>query len=131
MPFLTPEGGLSDADLDQLIALGVIPEKQDILKEQMTRAQALRDKMPEMRSGGRVNTAAHPLEFLVQGLQGYKANKQLDDLRKQQSELMGEQVKGRRAFFEALQRRGSKPQVPGAPDMSLYGNDPNYDAGMI
>jgi hypothetical protein len=103
---------MSDEELQQLIALGVIPDKQGALDKQMSIAEQLRyHNKPEMRGNGRVQTAANPLEFLVSGLEGRKAGKELDALRKQQDELLKQQVGGRTTFFKNLRRR--KPQVPG------------------
>src|SRR5688572_19776481 len=106
MPFLNPEGYLddmSDEEIQQLIALGIIPDQQSDIKDQMKLAEQLRyNNSPEMRHGSRVSTAAHPLEFIASAIQGIKAQKQLEDLRKQQGSLLDEQVKGRSNFFKAL-----------------------------
>lgn len=100
------------------MALGIIPEQQDALSQQMKIAEKLRyGNNPEMRSNGRVSTAAHPLEFLAATLQGIKANKQIEELRKRQDELMQKQVEGRGLFYKKL--RGGPQQAP-APIMGDY-----------
>lgn len=110
MAFLTPEEEMSDEELQQLIALGIIPDKQNMLEQQLATAERLRyGNTPEMRGNGRVQTAAHPLEFLVNGIQGHKAGKQIDALRKQQDELLNQQVAGRKSFFNRLRNKPSQP----------------------
>lgn len=94
------------------MALGVIPDQQNLLKDQMAEASALRQNSragPQMRGNARVQTAANPLEFLASYLGDRKAGKELDALRKQQNELLQQQVKGRSAYYNALRRRGGPP----------------------
>lgn len=115
--FLDPED-MSDEDIQQLISLGIIPEKQDLLKGQLTEAQALRDRRPEMRSGGRTVTAANPLEFITQGMQSIKSQKEIEELRKQQNDLLQKQVTGRSAYLRALmqkQQGGDMSPIPQDP----------------
>lgn len=115
---------MSDEELQQLIALGVIPDKQDALSQQMKIAEQLRyHNKPEMRGNGRVQTAANPLEFLFAGLEGRKAGKELEALRKQQDELLGKQVAGRTSFFKNLRGR-RQPPVPSVTPA------PDYEEGM-
>lgn len=121
MAFLTPEGDLSDADLEQLMALGIIPDKQSGLQDQLTQAQKLRyGSMPEMRGeGGRIQTAANPLEFLTAGVQGYRAGKDIDKLRKEQADLLKQQTQARKLFFDRL--RGRTPPIsPSGPGTTTY-----------
>jgi hypothetical protein len=110
--FLSPEEEVSDEELQQLMALGIIPDQQSNIKEQMAQANALRQNKPEMRGNGRVMVAANPLEFLGQGIQNYKAGKDLKELKKQQDALLQQQVAGRGAFYKALRRPGQQP-IPG------------------
>ena len=111
--FLTPEGEMTDEQLQQLMELGIIPDQQGQLSEQMALAQKLRHgNTPQMRQGSRVSTAAHPLEFLAAGLEGHKAGKQMEELSKQQAELLRKQVEGRKLFFQQLQ---GQPQVQAQP----------------
>lgn len=117
MGFLTPEGGMddmSDEELQQLIALGIIPDKQGMLDQQIKTAEALRyGSTPEMRGNSRVQTAANPLEFLVAGIEGHRAGKKLDELRKSQEDLLKEQVAGRTNYFKKLRGRQPASQPPG------------------
>lgn len=108
MPFLPPDAAeeMSDEELEQLMALGIIPDQQGALEKQMALAEQLRYRnAPEMRQGSRVSTAAHPLEFIANGIEGYRAGKQLDELRKKQEELLQQQVQGRKLFYQNLRRR--------------------------
>jgi hypothetical protein len=107
------ETELSDDDINLLISLGVMPDKSKSLDEQLATAQGLRAdamKGPEMRGNYRVQTAANPLEFLAKGIQGYKAGKQIDDLRGQQDVLLNQQTAARQAFLRAL-RTGKTPEM--------------------
>lgn len=122
---------MSEEDIQKLVAMGVIPDKQAILQRQIAQAQGLRDQpMPEMRGNGRVNVAANPLEFLAKGVQNYKAGKKLEGLEGQEQGLLGEQTMGRKAFIDAL-RKGRTPGFNPQSDMSLYANDPRKKMGML
>lgn len=124
MAFLNPEGDLSDADLEQLMALGVIPDQQSDLKDQIAQAQKLRyGSMPGMRGeGSRIQTAANPLEFLVAGVQGYRAGKEEKSLRAQQKDLQKSQIEARKLFLQRLRGPGQTPPI--APDQ--YSSGPEY-----
>jgi hypothetical protein len=103
MDFLSPTGELSDEELQQLIELGIIPEQTSSLDKQIATAEALRyGAGPEMRGNGRVQTAANPLEFLAHGLQGYRAGKDLEELRNQQAEMLRQQTEGRKLFYRKM-----------------------------
>lgn len=109
---------LSDEELNQLIALGVIPEQQAELVRQAQQASALRrTPMPGMRQAGNVAVAANPLEFLGAGLQQYAGQRRekelegkLDDLRKQQ--LQARQLFANR-MMDTQYRRASQPFMQG------------------
>ena len=125
MPFLPPDGTeeMTDEELEQLMALGIIPDQQSALEKQMAIAQELRHgKGPEMRGGGGgYQTAANPLEFLASGLEKRKAGKEIDDLRARQEAMLQQQVQGRKLFYQNL--RGKKPQDPGLgpmPELEEY-----------
>ena len=101
---------LSDEDIQKLIALGIIPDKQNDIQDQLKLAEKLRygpNSMPQMRQTGQVATAANPLEFLAYGMQGYRAGQDIKELRKQQNNLLQEQVAGRLKYYQQLLR---KPQ---------------------
>lgn len=119
---------MSDEDIQELIALGVIPEEQQALAGQLERANALRDRAmagPEMRGNSRIQTAANPLEFLVSGLQGYRAGKDAESIQAQQAELLRRQAAGRNKFMQAYvdtpERRASRPfmQPVGVDDVPM------------
>lgn len=114
---------LSEEEIQQLIQLGIIPEQQGILAQQIAQANALRNSPgPEMRGNGRIQTAANPLEFLAKGMQEYKTTKELKELRKQQQDALQEQVRGRRTFLSALNRNRSAP--------SMYSENAPVDNGF-
>ena len=79
---LRDELGLTDEQIDQLIALGELPTEQEIQQERLERAQALQETpTPQGRylGGGRIYTAAHPLEHIAgalrQGVGSWQARK--------------------------------------------------------
>lgn len=122
MPFLTPDAEeLTDEQIRQLMELGIIPDQQSALQDQMRMAQELRyNNAPEMRGNGRVQTAANPLEFLAAGMQSYKAGKELEEIKKRQAELLDKQVQGRSLYYKNLRR----PQLPPTqPDVPLDGGE--------
>lgn len=114
---------LTDEDIDKLVALGEIPDKQSFLNQQMNTAAALRDAPIEgmNRSNGRVMTAQTPIGILGQlaGKIGGGAlyNRGLG----QQQQLLDQQAAGRKQYFDMI-RRGVNPNVG-----SLY---PTSDSGQ-
>lgn len=113
---------MSDEDIQALIELGIIPEQQQALQGQLEQAQLLRDKSlagPEMRGNHRVQTAANPLEFLVSGIQGYRAGKDIKSLQEQQAALLRQQATGRNKFIQSYldtpERRASRPFMQDVP----------------
>jgi hypothetical protein len=107
---------MSDEDIQQLMALGIIPEKQQALQGQFERANMLRDQAmqaPQMRGNYRVQTAANPLEFLASGMQAYKQGRKADQIQQQQMDLLNQQAAGRNQFyqhyFDTPGRRAKKP----------------------
>lgn len=116
---------LSDEDLAQLIQLGVIPEEQAQLLKQQQQAQMLQQRAgPEMRSNGRVQTAANPLEFIGSGLQQYagmrkekQALSKMDELRKQQ--LQGRQLYADKLLDTPFRRQSMTAPMTNAPDFGV------------
>ena len=103
---MTPE------QIEQLIALGVIPEQQSDLQQQMKMANELRNtKSPEMYGNGRVMVAANPLEHLGVGLQRYAGQRDMKNIQQQQKDLRDQQVAGRSDFMKNyLFPAGPRPQ---------------------
>lgn len=107
---------LSDEDVQQLVAAGMVPEEIEALQKQLAQAQMLQGtQMPGMRGNGRVMTAANPLEFVGAGLQQYAGKRQagaaqgkIDDLRKQQ--LQARQLFANRTLDTPF-RRASQPFI--------------------
>lgn len=119
-----PTDEMSDEEIQQLIELGIIPDKQSNLSDQLKTAERLRyGNMPQMRQAGNVSVAANPLEFLTSGIQGYRAGKDIEELRKRQEELLQQQVFGRSAFFRALRNRQKPQQNPGLGAMPYDGEE--------
>ena len=113
--------GLTEEQLQQLIELGVIPDEQGYLAEQMQQANAVRNMAgPEMRGNGRVQVAANPLEFLGQGIQKYQAGNDLKEIGQKRRTLLDKQVAGRKALLDAI--RGKQMGFQG----SMI-NDPGID----
>lgn len=109
-----PLEGLSEEELQQLMDLGVIPQKQDALALQLAQATKLRNAPgPEGRDSGRVYTAASPLEHIAYAAQGIKAGRDMERVQKAQEELMKEQVSGRSQFLKMMY--GKKPPIPTDP----------------
>jgi uncharacterized protein with von Willebrand factor type A (vWA) domain len=94
---------LNDEDIQQLMALGIIPEQMEGLKSQMQTAQSLRDRGPPKGTDtGRVYVAANPLEHLAYALEGMKAGKEIDRSRAEQQKLLAEQIRGRGKYFNRM-----------------------------
>ncbi len=104
-----PLADLTEDQIAQLMELGVLPDEQKSLAEQLTQARELRNRQgPQGIDTGRIYTAANPLEHAVHAYEGIKAGKQIDELLKQQQESLMKQSEGRSAFLKALRR---KPQT--------------------
>lgn len=71
------QGEREDRMLAASMGLAGLGDQKELLNEQLAQANALRDTvLPGMRNeGGRVSTAANPLEFIGAGIKQYKGNK--------------------------------------------------------
>lgn len=123
---------LTDDQIQQLIALGVIPEEQDVLQQQIKQAQALRnaDAPQGSYSRGGVYVAASPLEHIARVAQGIKAQSDLKNLYQQQQDQFGQQVEARQTFLDALRNRdrvgkGRHSYTIGQPKMQDFTLDPS------
>lgn len=114
---------LSDEDIQQLVALGIIPDQQKDLDSQMATAQAIRDKgAPQGQySRGGVYTAASPLEHIAYAAQGIKAGHDLNKLRGEQQKLLAQQIRGRSKYFNKF--RDTPEHRAAAPFMQGVGVD--------
>lgn len=119
---------ISDEQLQMLMQLGVIPEEQGLLQDQIAAAQALRDRAgPQGREAGRTFVAANPLEHIGDFMQKRNAGKELDALRAQQKGLLDKQAEARADFYRLL--RGT---APGAmPPNTKYGPQPMKEGGLL
>jgi hypothetical protein len=115
---------LSDDDINKLVAIGEIPDKQALLGQQMKSALALRDRPLQMGTqGNRVFTAATPLGALGQVAGGIMANRQVGKLGQQQQGLLQQQSAGRKAYFDMI-RKGLSSQPPPTDQLGLGDADP-------
>lgn len=117
---LTPE------QIQQLVALGVIPDKQGDLSQQYEIANQLRSQAtPDMRGNGRVMVAANPLEHLGTGLQRYAGQRDMKRIEGEQDALRKQQTAGREMFLRNyLFPAGPRPQ-------SINGQVPAPQPGQI
>lgn len=118
---------LDDDQIHQLMQLGVIPEEQEGLQNQMNVAQKLRDRGPpkgQTVGPDGIYVAANPLEHLAYAMQGIKAGKDLEKLRDQQQGLLNQQVDARQIYADAL--RGRK-RVGKGPHSFTVGKPPMQD----
>lgn len=127
---------LSDDQIQQLISLGVIPEQQDALQQQIKQAESLRDAQAPQGSYSRggIYVAASPLEHIARVMQGLKAKNDLKGLYQQQQDQFGQQVQGRQAFLDALRNRtrvgkGPHSYTVGQPKMQNFTLDPSLLGG--
>jgi hypothetical protein len=108
---------LSPEQIQQLVALGVIPDEQSDLQQQYQIANELRTTpTPQMYGNGRIMVAASPLEHIAVGLQRYKGMKDMKDIQEQQKLLREAQVRGRTDFLKQYMgppRPMSLPQQQG------------------
>jgi hypothetical protein len=123
---------LDDDQIQQLIQLGIIPDENAQLQQQIEQAQALRNgEAPKgrfVRDG--IYVAASPLEHIARAAQGIKAQHDLKNLYQQQQDLFGQQVAGRQAYFDALRDRtrvgrGRHSYTIGQPKMQDFQLDPS------
>lgn len=123
---------LTDYQIQQLIQLGVIPDEDNVLNQQIQQAQSLRNSQAPQGgySRGGVYTAASPLEHIARAAQGIKAQHDLKDLYARQQELFDSQVAGRQAYLDALRGRtrvgkGAHSYTVGRPQMQDFTLDPS------
>ena len=117
---------LDEEQLQQLMELGLIPDKQSALDRQYKFADALRGTaLPEGRGNGRVYTASNPLETVGALMKQYAGMKQAKGLEQQQADLLKQQAQGRNLFLQKYLgmvpgvRRNNYDVTPGAPNQAL------------
>lgn len=120
---------ISEEELKMLMELGVIPEEQALLQDQMNEALQLRSRAgPEGREAGRVYTAANPLEHIGEFMQKRNAGKELEGLRTQQGGLLDKQAEQRAKFYQML--RGQRPGAT-PPASTKFGPQPYTEGDVI
>ena len=104
MDDLTPE------QLEQLIALGIIPDEQAGLNQQMDQANQLRNTpIPKGGMAGRVYVG-DPFGALAAGFDRYQGNKQIKQIQGQQKDLMDKQMQARMAYVNLLRNPPKKEE---------------------
>jgi len=109
---------LSDADIDQLTQLGIVPEKQKNLEKQLELAQALRyAPMPGMVGGygSRVQSAPSPMAIAAGVGQNVMGGMKEHQIMQQQNDLMQQQARGRAMMAKLLRGRMQTPMQSGLP----------------
>lgn len=111
--------GLSDEDIQALMELGVLPDQQKSLDDQITTAQTIRDrKAPRGQTVGpdNVYVASSPLEHAAYAAQGIMAGRDIKNARLQQQEILAKQIKGRASYFQKMMaakgQGGMDPNIP-------------------
>lgn len=96
--------------LAQLAALGITPDRLDLLREQLERAEQQRSAPgPSGRGYGRVYVAANPLEHVGHALQQFRAGRRIKGLEAQHDEALQQSAAARREFMRrALESFGSQ-----------------------
>lgn len=120
---------LSPEELEQLVALGIIPEQMSGMDRQYKEAAALRrTQQPGMEGNGRVMVAASPLAHLAAGVDRYQGNKQMRGIESKQDQLLKEQAAARNLYLKKyLFPAGPKPGVIRDPlQMGEQTIDPNF-----
>jgi hypothetical protein len=104
---------MSPEEIEQLVALGIIPEQMSSMDRQYKQAAALRNtQMPGMEGNGRVMVAASPLAHLSAGVDRYLGNKQMKGIEGKQDQLLKEQAAARNLYLKKyLFPAGPKPGV--------------------
>lgn len=114
--------GLDEEQLQQLMALGIIPEQQGALAQQMKIANGLRDtEGSQMRTAGRVSVAANPMEEIGSVLKQYAGTRDLKALQQKQEGLMQQQAKSREDFMKAYFQKRGQPVAPTGPAQQPQG----------
>lgn len=125
--------GLSDEQIQQLLALGEAPEKNQMLAAQLKQAMALKSQPLAQGTGyGGVYTAPTALGMLGSMAGKYAGGKQSDAIMGQMNDLMKSQTSGRSQYFkllmDQLRQGGGGPQagqMVGGPGKSTYFGGPD------
>lgn len=99
--------GMTQEEIDQLIALGIIPAQITQGEADIERAQLLQDTpTPQGRTVRNIYTAANPLEHIGAGMQRYRGQQDEARVRETIDKLRQQQTAGRGAFYDAYANRG-------------------------
>lgn len=104
--------------LEQLKAMGVIPEEMTLLDAQLQQANLLRNAAgPEGLDSGRVYTAANPMEHIGGLMQKYNANKEARGIEDRQRGMIDILRKGRNVPMDSMYAAGLRRRKAGmTPD---------------
>jgi hypothetical protein len=102
---------MSDEELEQLVALGVLDQQEAEKMRLKQRAELVRDRAgPEGIRAGKSFVAASPLSFLAKGLEDYAAGKEIKQLDKELADIQRQQTQGRGTYWDLLRGKRRKPQ---------------------
>ena len=106
--------GPDDALVQQLMALGAVPDLQHLLYQQMGYGNQLyQTPSPEGRHVGNTYVASSPLEHMSAALQRYMGGKQMQEATQGLQRTFQQQTEGRtRGMAEALRRLLGGQQAP-------------------
>lgn len=113
---------MDEALIQQLVALGAIPEEQALLMRQMQQGEGMMGapSAQGMRVGS-TYVASSPMEHAAVALQRYLGQRQMAEAEKGYRGTLGEQTSGRSAAAEALRKLMMQQQ---APPMDPMGQGP-------
>ena len=104
--------GFTPQQIQQLMQLGVLEEEGDIISQEMSMANRLRERqMPGGRYAGRAYVAGHPLEFMATGMDRLRGEMAAQDAIRRQREAAQEKARLRAQFLQQM-GMGARSQTP-------------------
>lgn len=123
------EQGLTEEDIDQLLAMGELGSEGDILAREQEYVQGLRETPGAQGRGyGRIYRAAHPLEHAASAFQRGYGDYQSQQLAREQMDVARRQTERRGQLLRALGRRAQGVTAPGANPLP-GGSRPEFQPG--
>lgn len=109
---------MDEALIQQLVALGAIPEEQALLMRQMEQGAGMMQApgAQGMNVGG-TYTAANPLEHLSVALQRAMGGQMQKGAESKYRGTLGQQTQGRSAYADALRKLLEQEQAPQIPPL--------------
>lgn len=121
---------MDEQTYQMLIELGALGDEDNELSKQLEFARALRmnERPLEGTQAGRVFVANNPLQHLAGMLERQRNNRDMRDILGQKGEIRGKQTEARGRYGKMIP--GMTPPI-NPYEMSLYGNDPSKDYGVL